>query len=175
MSKRTIAVLGYVIVLALAATAVGQVAIQTGTLIPAAIPMAVISIAGLHFLRPDEELAGWVVFTAALAGAYLVFPAALGETHLDGVAPFEFAGALGIVTLAGLGAWRWPWILAATWFGHILWDFVPRELPELMLDVPMACILYDGLIGFYLAWGVVRGRWRSFGGRVKTAATVPST
>jgi hypothetical protein len=44
-----------------------------------------------------------------------------------------------------------------------------------MLDVPTACILFDGLIGSYLAWGVVRGRWRSFGGRVKTEATVPST
>ncbi len=163
MSKRTIAVSGYVFVLALATAVLLEVAIRAGVLIPAAIPVAMIPVVGLYFLRPDEELAGWVLFTAALGG-----------TYLDGGAPFEFAGALGIATLAGLGAWRWPWILAATWFGHILWDFVPRELPERMLDVPTACILFDGLIGSYLVWGMVRGRWRSFGGRLKTEATIPS-
>ncbi len=164
MSKRTIAVSGYVFVLALATAVLCEVAIRAGALIPAAIPVAMIPVIGLFFLRPDEELAGWVFFTAALGG-----------TYLDGGAPFEFAGALAIATLAGLGAWRWPWIFAATWYGHILWDFVPRELPELMLDVPTACILFDGLIGSYLAWGMVRGRWRPFGGRVKTEAPVPSS
>ncbi len=164
MSKRTISVAGFVFVLALATAVSFEVAIRAGALIPAAIPVAMIPLVGLYFLRPDEELAGWVLFTVALGG-----------TYLDGGAPFEAAGAVGIAILAGLGAWRWPWILAATWYGHILWDFVPRELPERLLDVPTACILFDGLIGTYLAWGMVRRRWRSFGGRVKSAATIPST
>ncbi len=43
MSKRTIAVSGYVFVLALATAVLGQVAIQAGALIPAAIPMAITS------------------------------------------------------------------------------------------------------------------------------------
>ncbi len=95
MSKRTIAVSGYVFVLALATAVLCQVAIRAGVLIPAAIPVAMIPVVGLYFLRPDEELAGWVLFTAALGG-----------TYLDGGAPFEFAGALAIAPLAGLGAWR---------------------------------------------------------------------
>jgi len=162
MSKRTISVGGYVFALGLATAVLCEVTNRAGVLIPAAIPVALIPIVGLHFLRPDEELAGWVFFTVALGGTYLA-----------GGAPFEAAGALGIAILAGLGAWRWPWILAATWFGHILWDFVPRELPERMLDVPTACILFDGLIGAYLAWGVYRRRWLSFGGRPQTGTTSP--
>ncbi len=66
MSKRTIAVSGYVFVLALATAVLCQVAIRAGVLIPAAIPVAMIPVVGLYFLRPDEELAGWVLFTAAL-------------------------------------------------------------------------------------------------------------
>jgi hypothetical protein len=92
MSKRTIAVSGYVLVLALATGVLCGVAIRAGALIPAAIPVAMIPVVGLYFLRPDEEFAGWVFLTAALGG-----------TYLDGGAPFEFAGALGIATLAELG------------------------------------------------------------------------
>jgi hypothetical protein len=95
MRMRTIAVSGYVLVLALATGVLCQVAMRAGVLIPTAIPLAMIPVAGLYFLRSDEELAGWVLFTAAL-----------GWTYLDGGAPFEFAGALGIAILAGLRANR---------------------------------------------------------------------
>lgn len=63
------------------------------------------------------------------------------------------------LTLALLGTFRSPWFLVVAWYAHIPWDFVPRELPEALLGLPLACLLFDGLIGTYLIWRIRSRRW----------------
>ncbi|MBP7689753.1 MAG: hypothetical protein KA765_17680, partial [Thermoflexales bacterium] len=52
-----------------------------------------------------------------------------------------------------------PYFLALAWLFHPVWDFVPRDLPPQLLDLPLACLLYDIPIGLYLLWGARRNRW----------------
>lgn len=59
-----------------------------------------------------------------------------------------------LVAIAVAGYYRSPWLLVFAWFFHIGWDFFPRELPELLSDLPTACMIFDGLIGVYLGWMV---------------------
>ncbi len=118
-------------------------------LIEAAAFVAIAPVAGLFFLPARSELAGWAVFTVWLGSTY----AGLGGVEL---AVFGV-----IVALAIAGFFFSPWALVLAWFGHIAWDFVPRELPPLMTDLPHACIIFDGLIGGFIAWRIVSGRWKS--------------
>jgi hypothetical protein len=38
------------------------------------------------------------------------------------------------------------------------WDFAPRNLPALLIDLPVACMIFDGVIGAYLSWMVASRR-----------------
>jgi hypothetical protein len=42
---------------------------------------------------------------------------------------------------------------------HIGWDFVPRELPAHLHDLPIACMIYDGVLAIYGGWQSYTGRW----------------
>lgn len=123
-----------------------------GLLIAAAAPLVIVPILSLCFLRPKEELMGWSVLTMWLSLTYLA-------TEIDMSLARELTAFIVIVVLAILGYLRSSWILAAVWFLHIAWDFIPRELPEHLHDLPVACIIFDGLIGAYIAWRSYQGRW----------------
>ena len=66
---------------------------------------------------------------------------------------------IGLSLLAILGFTRSPVFLVVAWFGHIAWDFVPRELPPLFEDLPLACLIFDGLIGARILWRWKTGYW----------------
>ena len=120
-----------------------------GYLIAAAPILPVIPILGLLWLKPKEELAGWAVFTVWLGSTYL----ATGLTQ-------EVVAFMFITACAILGYFKSPWFLVAAWFGHILWDFMPRELPEILLDLPTACLIFDGLIGLFIIYAIKKNRWQ---------------
>lgn len=131
-------------------TSIGvRLAAEQGLLIWAAPIVATIPIAGLAFLQPKAELVGWAIFTVWLGSTY----AAYGSIELV---------VFGVITaLALFGLFASPWLLVLAWFGHIAWDFAPRELPPLLTDLPHACIIFDGLIGTFIAWRILKGRWKS--------------
>lgn len=103
-------------------------------------------ILGLRWLKPKEELAGWAAFTVWL-----------GLTYLSTGVPIEFLAFAVLVALAVLGYFYSSWLLAAAWFLHIAWDFLPRELPAAYEALPLASMIFDGLIGAYLSWFSTEG------------------
>ncbi len=118
-----------------------------GTLILTAAPLSLVPILGLHFLRDNEARAGWVVITAWL-----------GATYAGGGEPLELAVFAVIVALGLVGYFRSAWYFPVAWLGHIVWDFVPRELSPMLADLPTACMIFDGIIGLYLI-AMARRRW----------------
>ncbi len=128
-------------------------ATDNGILIKAAVPMALVLIIALRVLGPNKEQIGWAVFTGWL-----------GMTYLQTGGPIEVLAFFACVTLGALGIFRSSYFLVVAWFGHIAWDYIPRELPEKLQDLPMGCTLFDGLIGLYLLWGTATKRWIPFKG-----------
>lgn len=137
----------YIVVLVMATGWFVGVTADRSVLIWAALPLPLIPIMGLHYLRPNERLAGWTVFTVWLGSTY-----AMTGIHNE-VMVFGLYTALAVA-----GYYRSPWLLVVAWFIHIAWDFAPRDLPPLLADLPVACMIFDGLIGIYLLWMVTSGR-----------------
>lgn len=118
-------------------------------LIPAAFALPLLPIGGMFWLRPAEERIGWSVFTVWL-----------GSTYVASGLPADYV-VFGLAVLcAVLGYLRSGWWFVGAWLGHILWDFAPHDLPARLQDLPTACLIFDGLIGAFLAWQVWRGRWQ---------------
>lgn len=138
----------YVIGLMMAAGMAIGAAARAGWLIPAAVPFALVLIGLLRLLPAPAERAGWAAFTLWLGSTYV----ALGS-------PIEIGVLVLYGGLAGLGAFRSPYLLSLAWLIHPLWDFVPRTLPPNYIDLPMACVLFDLPIGVYLLWGARARRW----------------
>ena len=126
---------------------------QKHLLVEAAAVLPIFPVIGLCWLKPAEELAGWAVFTVWL-----------GSTYLSSGTPIEYAAFAVIVGLAVIGYFLSPWFLVVAWIGHIFWDFVPRELPALVSDLPMACLIFDAIIGGFIAYRIRAGRWDLTGG-----------
>lgn len=143
----------YIIFLVIAAGFGVGAATEAGVLIPAAVPFALILIVLLHFLKPQAELLGWAALTVGLlAGTYLV----TGEV-------IEYVIFIVYLILTMLGIFKSPYFLAFAWLFHPIWDFLPRELPGHMHDLPLACAFFDTPIGLYLLWGSWKRRWLPFG------------
>ncbi len=123
-------------------------------LITFALPAAVVLLLAVRVLGKPAELAGWSVFTIWLGSTYLF--SSDNPTIIEGVA---FAVYIG---LALLGSFKSPYFLAAAWLLHPVWDFFPRALPDLLKDLPTACILFDIPIGLYLLWFARDNRWQVF-------------
>ncbi len=139
----------YLVALLFAASWGVSAATRAGVLIPIAVPFALILIVAARLAGPQPELIAWAVFTAGL----------LGSTYLQTRSPIEYGMFLIYLVLAGLGVFKSPYFLALAWLFHPVWDFVPRDLPPQLLDLPLACLLYDIPIGLYLLWGARRNRW----------------
>jgi len=112
--------------------------------------LPVFPVLGLLWLRPQEELAGWALFTIWL-----------GLTYTSAGTGLELSAFGIVVALAIFGYFKSPWFLVVAWFGHIAWDFLPRELPPLFNDLPTACFIFDGIIGAYIVFRIKSGRWPS--------------
>ncbi len=131
----------------LTGSAIGAAA-KAGYLIPAAVPFSLVLILILRFMNPKLERIAWAAFTVWLGSTYVQ----LGN-------PIEYGLFFAYIALALLGVFKSPYFLAAAWLFHPVWDFIPRELPELYVDLPTACILFDIPIGLYLLWTSRIKRW----------------
>ena len=151
IALKRVAVSVYVLALVWAAGLGIALAAAERLLIPFALPAAAALVLAARVLGPRAELAAWAVFTAWLGSTYLFVD--------DTTAVLEVLAFLVCAGLAVLGALRSPHLLAVAWLLHPVWDFLPRELPELLLDLPVACILFDVPIGLYLLWGARTDRW----------------
>lgn len=130
-----------VAVVGFASSQLVYIAVEQAALIPGAPFLTLLPILGLMWLKPKEEIVGWSLFTIWLSLTYL----SSGE-------PMEFAATSLIVILAIYGGFFNAKVLPWVWFAHVAWDFVPRELIPAMQDLPVACLIFDGLIGAYLLW-----------------------
>jgi hypothetical protein len=136
---------------------------ENKVLIPFAFPFAIVLMLVMRVIGAKYELAGWAVFTAWL-----------GLTYLQTGQTIEVVAFVAYICLALLGAFKSPYFLAVAWVAHPIWDFLPRELPALLKDLPTACILFDLPIGLSIFWFARQGRWITFGRNTMTAP-VPST
>ncbi len=143
---------GYIVLVLYAASAAVGAASRAGMLIPVALPLAAALILAVRWLKPPAELAAWAVFTSLL----------LGGTYLSTGSPLETGALVIYFGLTALGLFRSPYFLTLAWLIHPLWDFLPRDLPAQLVDLPMACLLYDIPIGLYLLWGARQRRWLPF-------------
>ena len=144
----TIASIVYILFLImLTGSAIGTAA-KAGYLIPAAVPFALVLILILRFMNPKLERIAWAAFTVWLGSTYVQ----LGNS-------IEYGLFFAYIALALLGVLKSPYFLVVAWLFHPAWDFIPRELPELYVDLPMACILFDIPIGIYLLSASRIKRW----------------
>lgn len=157
---KRIAVTVYILVLLyLAGFGIGSAA-REDMLIQIAFPFAIVLILGVRVLGERFELAGWAVFTVWLGSTYLQ----TGRT----IETIIFVVYIGI---ALLGAFKSPYFLAFAWLFHPVWDFIPRELPDLLKDLPTACIMFDIPIGLYILWFTRKDRWMPFGKIAKPSSS----
>lgn len=123
-------------------------ATQLGILIPAAFPLGVLLVLLFYWLPARVQLIGWAVATVWL----------LSSVYL-GTSDIEYFALIVVVVAAIAGVFWSPWFLAGIWMIHPLWDLVPRDLPEHQHDLPLACLIYDLVIGIYL---IIRIRAKFF-------------
>ncbi|MCF8525845.1 MAG: hypothetical protein K9G10_05460 [Rhodoluna sp.] len=116
---------------------------QLGILIPAAFPLGVLLVLLFYWLPARVQLVGWAVATVWL----------LSSVYL-GASDLEYVALIVVVVAAIAGVFWSPWFLAGIWMIHPLWDLVPRDLPEHQHDLPLACLIYDLVIGVYLIFRI---------------------
>ena len=137
---------------------------QLGILIPAAFPLGVLLVLLFYWLPARVQLIGWAVATVwLLSGVYL------------GTSDIEYFALIVVVVAAIAGVFWSPWFIAGIWMIHPLWDLLPRDLPDHQHDLPLACLIYDLVIGVYL---IFRTRAKSFDGAIvehKTGSKMFST
>jgi hypothetical protein len=129
-----------VLLVVLAGYGVGAAA-HGGMLVAAALPFAAVVILALAFLPARASTLAWAAFTLWL-----------GSTYLQTGAAAEYVALAVYALLAALGVFVSPLYLALAWLLHPVWDFLPRELPPQMQDLPRACLIFDLPIGAWLAW-----------------------
>lgn len=139
-------------------------ATQLGILIPAAFPLGVLLVLLFYWLPARVQLIGWAVATVwLLSGVYL------------GTSDLEYVTLIVVVVAAIAGVFWSPWFIAGIWMIHPLWDLLPRELPDHQHDLPLACLIYDLVIGVYL---IIRIRAKFFDKakvELKTSSKIFST
>lgn len=139
-------------------------ATQLGILLPAALPFGVLLVILFYWLPARVQLIGWAVATVwLLSGVYL------------GTSDIEYVALVVVVVAAIAGVFWSPWFIAGIWMIHPLWDLLPRELPDHQHDLPLACLIYDLVIGVYL---IIRIRGKFFDGatgEIKTDSKIFST
>lgn len=139
-------------------------ATQLGILIPGAFPLGVLLVLLFYWLPARVQLIGWAVATVwLLSGVYL------------GTSDLEYVALIVVVVAAIAGVFWSPWFIAGIWMIHPLWDLLPRELPDHQHDLPLACLIYDLVIGVYL---IIRIRAKFFDKakvELKTSSKIFST
>jgi hypothetical protein len=141
LDVKTIFYVLYIGVITLGASYAIGFATKYNVLLWAALPLGAVIVALFLWLPPRVQLVGWAVATA-----WLLSSVYLGSSDIELV-------ALVVVMVAAIAGVVWsPWFLAAIWFLHPVWDLIPRDLPDQMHDLPLACLIYDLVIAIYLAF-----------------------
>ena len=125
-------------------------ATQLGLLLPAAFPLGLLLVGLFFWLPARSQLIAWAVATVWL----------LSSVYL-GASDIEYAVLIVVVIAAIAGVFWSPWFIAGIWVIHPLWDLIPRDLPDIQHDLPLACLIYDLVIGVYL---IARIRTKFFDG-----------
>lgn len=150
VGKKIAFVLYIVLLLYLAGLGIDSAA-KEEMLIQTALPFAAILIPAVKVLGRKSELPGWAVFTIWLGSAYLP----IGK-------PVDYVAFLVYLNMAFVGVYKSPYILALAWLFHPVLDFIPRELPAMFKDLPVACIVFDIPIGLYILWNARNASWIPF-------------
>ena len=118
-------------------------ATSADALLVGAIPLGILLVLAYGWMNPKAQLISWSVATG-----WLLSSVYLGTSNLE-------YGALLIVILAAIAGVVWsPWFLAGIWLVHPIWDLIPRDLPDQQHDLPLACLIYDLVIGVYLIFRI---------------------
>jgi len=117
---------------------------RAGHLIVGVVPLAIALVVAFAWLEPKWQTGAW-----AGAGFWLL---SLVYVVTGDSKEYIFFVAVAIVTI--LGAYKSPWFLVGLWFVHPLWDLIPRSLPPHLHDLPIACLIYDLIVAFYLVWAI---------------------
>lgn len=151
---KRIGIAAYILILIYLAGLGIESAANAKLLIPFALPAAIVLTLFHRAFGARAELTGWAVFTVWLGSTYLL--------SSESIAPVEVVMFVAYVSFGLLGVFKSPYFLAFAWLLHPVWDFVPRALPDLLKDLPVACILFDLPIGVYLLWFASKNRWTVF-------------
>ncbi len=117
-----------------------------------AVPGALLLVGFYRWLGPRAEHAAWAIFLLLLGLTYL-------SPELGGNVSMEIGAFMVLAALAAAGWFVSPWFIALGFALHVPWDFMPRTLPPEVAGLPVACLLFDGLVGIYIAWQARSGRW----------------
>lgn len=153
LSKTDLKTVFHVLYVALATLSVSYAigsATQYDVLLWMALPLGIAIVAVFFWLPPKTQLVSWAVATGWL----------LSSVYL-GSSDYELVALVVIMLFAIAGVLWSPWFLAAIWFLHPIWDLVPRDLPDHMHDLPLACLIYDLVIAVYLAWRTRSGFFKN--------------
>lgn len=167
VTRRSLAVIGltaYVAVVVIGVSyAIGLIA-QADLLIPLAAPLGIALVAAFAWLPGRVQLIAWAAATIWL----------LPSMYL-GYGDLEYVAFVVIIVLVLLSLVRSPWFLVAIWLLHPIWDVaVQRDLPDHLHDLSIGCVIYDLVIGGYLAVQVALGRLGALGsGRGATSVPWP--
>lgn len=131
---------------------------RAGHLIVGVVPLVIGLVGAFAWLAPKKQTVAW-----ASAGFWLL--SLVYVVTGDFVEYIVFA-VVAIVTI--LGAYKSPWFLVGLWFVHPLWDLIPRSLPPHLHDLPIACLIYDLIVAFYLVWAIRTKRIIAWGATVES-------
>ena len=124
-------------------------ATKQNMLLVAALPLGIVLVLLLFWLPARAQLLSWAAVTVWLL-----------STVYAGTSNIEYVILFAVVFAAIAGVFWSPWFLAAIWFIHPLWDLIPRDLPDHLHDLPVACLIYDLVIAIYLAWRIRSGYFK---------------
>jgi hypothetical protein len=148
----------YCVVVAVLTSLVVDWLARAGNLIVGVVPLAIVLVIAFAWLDPKWQTGAW-------AGAGFWLLSLVYVVTGDFVEYIVFAVVV-IVTI--LGVYKSPWFLVGLWFAHPLWDLMPRSLPPHLHDLPMACLIYDLIVAFYLVWAIRTKRIIAWGATAKS-------
>lgn len=115
-------------------------------LLIAALPLGVFLVLLLAWLPSRSQLVAWGAITIWL----------LSTVYL-GASDIEYIMLFAVVAASVAGVFWSPYFLVAIWIIHPVWDLIPRDLPDHLHDLPLACLIYDLVVALYLFWRTKRG------------------
>ena len=138
----------YVAMLLILVSFAAALSVESGLLVRAALPCAILLILGLRLVGNRAELIAWAIFTGWLGMTY---------AHTGGA--MAIAVFFVSVIIAALGVFKSPYYLAFAWLASIPWNFMPHDLPEAYSQLPVALTLFALPVALYFFWTSKQSYW----------------